>query len=65
MIKVNGAQQEWQRDMTIKSLLEICDYQYSELIVTLNHKQIFRADYANTKVKDGDRISILHPIVGG
>ena len=65
MIKVNGRIQYWHRDMNIIDVLKACGYTYPDLIVALNGKHISNETFSSTIIADGDRLSIIHPIVGG
>lgn len=65
MIKVNGRMMDWHKDMYVTDVLKVCGYTYPDLIISLNGKHISKDFLSSTTISDGDRISIIHPIVGG
>jgi len=65
MIKVNGREREWQKDLTVELLLEKCKYTFPLILVKINSKFIPKEKYKDVQVMDGDDIQVIHSIAGG
>ena len=65
MIKVNNRDFEWQAGMTIKSLMELKKYTFPKIMVQINNVLIDETKYAETPIKDGDDVKIIHLLAGG
>jgi sulfur carrier protein len=65
MIQLNNRPMELEPGMTIKSLIKKMKFTHPMLIVRINGVLIEEALYADTPVRDGDDVKIIHPIAGG
>jgi thiamine biosynthesis protein ThiS len=65
MIKVNGRDREWKKDLTVVLLLERCKYTFPLIMVKINGKYISREKYKDTAIMDGDDVQVIHSIAGG
>lgn len=65
MITVNGEQVEWHEKMTVRGVLEACNYRFPLLIVTVDGHLVQRGDYDSTKVPDGADVRVVHLMSGG
>ena len=65
MIIVNGKEEEAQEGETALSLLERLGYRVGVIVVEPNGKILQRAEYAETKLRDGDRIEAVSFVGGG
>ncbi len=65
MIKVNGRDREWEKDLTVVLLLERCKYTFPLIMVKINGKYISREKYKDTAIMDGDDVQVIHSIAGG
>lgn len=52
-------------ELTIKEILEFKNFTFPRIIVKLNGKLIKKPAYAETVVRDGDDLNIIHLISGG
>jgi len=51
--------------LNIKSLLDIKNYTFKLLVIKINGQLIKKDQYANTEIKEGDHVSVIHLISGG
>jgi sulfur carrier protein len=65
MISVNGRPLEMEGEMTIKSLLHLCNYTYPLIVVRLNGKVISPEDFECARVHEGDSVEAIHLVAGG
>lgn len=65
MIEVNGEKIPWKQDMTIKDVLEACNYTYPMLVIKVNGKTVKKSQYSTFKVNDGDVVQVIHLMSGG
>ena len=66
MVKVNGENVQWEEGMTIKSLLEKCNYVYPLIVVKVNGKVVEdRNEYCSFAINDNDDIKVIHMMSGG
>ena len=65
MIKVNGNNIEWRKDMTISDVFKIMNYDYALIAITVNNKFISQDDYDFFKIDDGSDIRAIHICHGG
>jgi thiamine biosynthesis protein ThiS len=65
MVTVNGKPMELPAGITIDGLLAHLKVRREFTAVALNREVAQRASYAETQIKDGDRIEIVHPMGGG
>jgi sulfur carrier protein len=64
-IHVNGKAVDLADNSTILSLLEQLEMTNGRLAVELNAEIVPRSQHANTKLKHGDAVEIVHAIGGG
>jgi len=60
MIKVNGRDIEWGKDLTVDLLLKRCEYAFPLMIVKINGSFIPREEYKDTLVMDNDNVQVVH-----
>ena len=65
MIKVNGRDKEWEKNLTVDLLLEKCKYTFPLIMVKVNDKYISKEKYKDTAIIDGDDVQVVHSIAGG
>jgi len=65
MIKVNGRDKEWEKNLTVDLLLEKCKYTFPLIMVKVNGKYISKEKYQDTAIIDGDDVQVVHSIAGG
>lgn len=65
MISLNNKKVEWQEGMTVEKLLQINNYSYPRIIVTINNNVIPAEEYSSAHINDGDNVKIIHLMAGG
>ena len=64
-VTVNGKPMELPEGLSIDDLLSRLKIRRQFTAVALNREVIQRARYAETKLQDGDKLEIVHPMGGG
>ena len=64
-VTVNGKPMELPEGLSIDDLLARLKVRREYTAVALNREVTQRARYAETRLADGDRIEIVHPMGGG
>ena len=64
-ITVNGKPMELPAGLTIEGLLTHLKVRREFTAVALNREVTQRARYAETRLADGDKVEIVHPMGGG
>ena len=64
-IKINGKNRSINEKMTLKSLLNINKVALNKVAIELNKKIIDKKKIEKIKLKNGDKIEIVHFIGGG
>ena len=64
-IKINGKNRSINEKMTLKSLLNINKFALNKVAIELNKKIIDKKKIDKIKLKNGDKIEIVHFIGGG
>jgi sulfur carrier protein len=64
-VTVNGKPMELPEGLSIEDLLARLKVRREYTAVALNREVTQRARYAETRLADGDRIEIVHPMGGG
>ena len=64
-ITVNGKPMELPAGLTIEGLLAHLKVRREFTAVALNREVAQRSRYAETKLQDGDKVEIVHPMGGG
>ncbi len=66
MIRVNDKfDVEWQEGMTVDSILRICKFTFSMIVVSVNGKIVPKSEYGTRRVEDNDEVKVMHLIAGG
>lgn len=66
MILVNNRDSiEWQEGITVQNLLEIMEYDFSHMTVTVNGTLIPEEEYENYKIPDNADVNVFHLAHGG
>lgn len=52
-------------DLTIAKIILDYNFTYKRLVVRINGKVVKNEDHEATKVKDGDRVEVIHLMAGG
>lgn len=64
-IQVNGEVQEIPDGISLEDLVQRLSLQPVRIAIELNHSVARRNQWANTMLKEGDRIEIVHFVGGG
>ena len=64
-VYVNGEAREVQGSPSLAELIEQLDLPAARIAVELNREVVRRGDWANTMLRDEDRIEIVHFVGGG
>ena len=64
-IRVNGEERALPRPLTVAELLETFDLAPQRVAVEVNEDLVRRANFADTLVRDGDRVEIVTLVGGG
>jgi len=65
MITVNRRKMEYEKEVSVESLLTLCNYTYPLIVVKINGKAIPQEEFATAIVRDGDAVEAIHLIAGG
>jgi len=66
-IILNGEEREIPKEMSVMELLKELGIQFREvgLAVAINEEVVPKSEYERRKVKEGDRVEIVHLVGGG
>jgi sulfur carrier protein len=64
-IRLNGEPYEGPEAMTVAELLERLEIETPRVAVELNLDILPKTEYAATRLKDGDRLEVVHFVGGG
>lgn len=64
-ITVNGAQREIAEASTVATLLEQVNAPARGIAVARNDRVVPRSQFANERIREGDRIEIIKAVAGG
>ena len=64
-IEVNGERRQIPQDSTVDQLIHTMALTQQRLAIELNLDVIPRSQYANQRLRTGDRVEIVHAIGGG
>jgi thiamine biosynthesis protein ThiS len=64
-ITVNGNSMDVEDGLSIDGLLARLNVKREFTAVAVNREVAFRASYARTPLREGDRVEIVHPMGGG
>jgi len=62
---INGKEQACADVLTLAQLIEQLGMKGDRVAVELNHEIVSRPQWAETSLKDGDRLEIVHFVGGG
>jgi len=64
-IVVNGKELEFKNNITVKELLENLNIEQKVMAVAINMEIVKKDDWENHKIKDNDKVELLHFVGGG
>jgi len=64
-VSVNGEVKELENGLNISQMIEALEYKVKGFAVAVNTTFVPIAHYAETIIKEGDKIDILAPVQGG
>lgn len=64
-ILVNGETKEIQKEINLSELLELLALPSERIAIELNREVVRKKDWANIKIKDADKIEVVHFVGGG
>ena len=64
-LELNGEPKEFEEGTTLSALVEQLSLAPERLAVELNREVVRRADWPSTRLKEGDRVEIVHFVGGG
>lgn len=64
-IQLNGDKKEIESEVNLDRLLDLFSLPKQRVAIELNRSVIRRQDWANTAVRDGDRVEVVHFVGGG
>lgn len=65
MIKVNGRERKWGKDLTIDFLLKKCKHDFPFVMIAINGNFIPKEKYKDAVIMDNDVVQIIPLIEGG
>jgi thiamine biosynthesis protein ThiS len=66
MIRVNDKfDVEWQEGMTVNSILEVLQFTFPMIVVSVNGKVVPRSEYETMRIEDNDQVKVIHLVAGG
>ena len=65
LIVLNGEKKQVPEDLTVKGLLEHLEIKPERVAVEINEEIVRKATYAETAVKEGDRVEVVQFMGGG
>jgi thiamine biosynthesis protein ThiS len=64
-ITVNNRTVEWEKNMTVRRVLEVMNYTFKMLVVKVNGRLVKRKDYDKVIVPKNADVKVLHLVAGG
>ena len=64
-IILNGQPRELEEDLDLKELIEHFTLPDKRIAIELNNNVIKRAEWASVKLKEGDKLEVVHFVGGG
>lgn len=64
-VTLNGEPREISSDATILELVQVLNLESHPIAVELNRGLLTRSQFSTVKVREGDRIEIVHVVGGG
>jgi len=65
LVQVNGESREISQEASLEELLTNLSIPRERVAIELNQKVIRRAEWANSILREGDKIEIVHFVGGG
>ena len=62
---INGDEKSFAEPLSLAELIERLGMKGDRVAVELNREIVARADWAQTRLKDGDRLEVVHFVGGG
>ena len=64
-IFINGDLKKFPKETNIVSVLELLNISSKHIAIEINENLVFRSDWQETNLKDGDKVEIVKAIGGG
>ena len=64
-IVVNGETKEIPKEVNLSELLELLALPSERIAIELNREVVRKKDWANIRIKDADKIEVVHFVGGG
>ena len=64
-ISINGDLRKFPQETNIVSVLESLNISSKHIAIEINENLVFRSDWQETNLKDGDKVEIVKAIGGG
>ena len=64
-IQVNGEPQEIKEDMSLSELVASLSLKAEQVAIELNQSVVRRAQWESTRLREGDKVEIVHFVGGG
>ena len=64
-LRVNGEPYQFDTDCSIENALGVLGFRHNEVAVAINSEFVPRGEYAQTLLKEGDRVDVVAPVQGG
>jgi sulfur carrier protein len=65
IIQVNGEPQEVKEDMSLSELVASLSLKAEQVAIELNQSVVRRAQWESTRLREGDKVEIVHFVGGG
>jgi sulfur carrier protein len=65
IIQVNGEPQEVKEDMSLSELVASLSLKAEQVAMELNQSVVRRAQWESTRLREGDKVEIVHFVGGG
>jgi thiamine biosynthesis protein ThiS len=62
---INGRPQELPEEMTVGALLKLLGSPTAGVAVARNDRVVRRSEYDRDRIREGDRLEIIHAVAGG
>jgi sulfur carrier protein len=64
-LQINGEVRDFSSPLSLVSLLQQLDMKQDRVAIELNRNIVPREQWANTELREGDRVEIVHFVGGG
>lgn len=65
MIQINGETMEWEEGMTVRRVLNLRNFIFPLVVVTIDGHHVPRSAFDATPVPDGAIVQVIHLMSGG